>query len=285
MLYYRTTDTITALARARGSTATTRGGAWRYLLSHLPAARRGYIPSRWERGAASKANECRARDERRAERIMAALGLPDYDRAADERRVRKIEAAKRRQARAAQVRADLESDEERALRAAGYTLVREGTHRVLAGLDDGHPFSVRIPLHRRTIGEALAWLRPQDVPAAAPRQGEWYFVRRDPEPAGETYSPAGSRRTINYISTDTFDHHRRHMPSQCLAVIADGATCFIGRKKIKRHEWTGRTRIYVRGTITHPEHGMLSLPEGWHEVIPNRAHGPFGVGAFAGGLD
>jgi len=190
-----------------------------------------------------------------------------------------------RAARTIALAAASNSADERDLREQGYTLTREGSHRTLAGPDDGHAFVVQVPLRCQTLREALDWLRPDGVDEEAPRQGEWYFVRRDPEPEGDQRTEAGSWRSVTHASVATFDRAGRHMPAECLLVEARGETCFLGRRAVKSHAWTARPRLYVRGPITHPEHGTLTLADGWHEVVPNRAHGPFEVGSVAGGMD
>lgn len=87
--------------------------------------------------------------------MMIVLGLPEYDEKKDRARVNRI-------ARKKALAAALASDEERELRAAGYTLTRDGAHRVLAGMDDGHPFSVQVPLRCQTVREALDWHMRKD---------------------------------------------------------------------------------------------------------------------------
>ena len=285
-------EQIMERARAAGSSATTVPGALRYLRARIKSAEReiyerpryGYDrnPTRREDYYADRHRDrLGARYTRLGEEMMAALGLPEYDEKKDRARVNRI-------ARQKELAAALTSDDERDLRGAGYTLTRDGSHRVLAGMDDGHPFSVQVPLRCQTLREALEWLRPDDVPADALRQGEWYFVRRNPEPETdgmEQVSEAGSMRRVEHREIETFDERARHMPTECLAVLASGETCFMGRKAVKSHAWTGRPHIFVRGVVHHPEHGGLDLGAKWHEVVPNRAHGPFAVGQLAGGID
>jgi hypothetical protein len=266
-------------AQSLGSKATTPQGAKKFILDHIkqdstPIFRRGnkYYRS-LDRDQANPKARHRARKNARytrlGEEMMAALSLPFYDAKKDRARVSRIERKK-------QITEALASEEERNLVAAGYTLTKDGAHRILAGLDDGHQFNVQVPLKCQTIGEALAWLRPDDIYPETPRQGE---------AEGYTETQAGSTRNVEHRGIDSFDRRRRHMPSECLAVLTHGETLFLGRSAVKSHPWTGRTRIYARGVISHPEHGDLDLGNQWHEVIPNRAHGPFGVGEFSGGLD
>ena len=284
-------ERLVARAHERGSTATTAAGARRWLFAHLPGAgwpvRSGWYTARYTQDTRATrstyyATQHRARMDARYARIgqewLTELGLAPID-------PRREQARANRAARTVALATARNSDEERELIAEGYTLVRDGSHRVLAGMDDGSPFHVEVPLRCQTVGEALDWLRPDGVDEDTPRQGEWYFVRGDPEPEGDQRTEAGSWRSVTHASVATFDRAGRHMPAECLLVEARGETCFLGRRAVKSHAWTARPRLYVRGPITHPEHGTLTLADGWHEVVPNRAHGPFEVGSVAGGMD
>lgn len=130
------------------------------------------------------------------------------------------------------------------------------------------------PVRITSIGGALA---PEGVDEGTLRQGEWYFVpAKAPELStfgawerdGEE-SQAGSYTESRCYEVATFDRRRRHMPTECRVLERRGET---GR---------GRPRVYVRGSVAHPEHGTLILPDGWYRVIPNHAHGPFAAGAFS----
>lgn len=215
--------------------------------------------------------------------FFVSLGLPMPTPESAKKCAAKLRAIQRR----ADVAAALAGTEEQSLRDQGYALsAAEKGHRSLTGMDDGHAFSVRVPLRVRTIREALDWLRPDEVGIDALRQGEWFFVPRDPEAPGTSHTDAGSERTIEHQSINTFDASGRHMPAECLAVLSHGDTMFIGRNGGGRsHSWIGRPHIFAKGVISHPEHGSLDLGDNWHEVIPNRAHGPFQVGQLTGGLD
>jgi hypothetical protein len=286
--------TLIEKARERGSTATTRAGAWRYLLRHLPGPPSGWsatmtIANPYHNRMCNISRDRSYRDyhtarmnaryTRLGEECMARFGLAPIDEKAERSRVARL--ARRRELAKAR-----ESEAERELLAAGYALTRDGTHRVLTGIDDGHPFEVRVPLRCQTICEALDWLRPDGVMEDTIRQGEWFFVPSAPEEEWEDKTEAGSWRRVVHHTTTTFDRNWRHLPEECIVVVARGETCFIGRKAVRSHSWTGRPHVYVRGDVTHPEHGTIELGDRWHEVIPNRAHGPFEVGSLGiGGLD
>jgi hypothetical protein len=156
--------------------------------------------------------------------------------------------------------------------------------RVLVGYTEGG-WSVQVPLRCKTLQDARAWLRPAGVYEDTPRQGEWFFVRRDPPDADET-APNEWGTWSETIVEDalSFDRRDRHHPDECVRVYRRGETAFRGRKHIRTHRWVGRPRFFVRGDIMHPEHETLTLTD-WHEVIPNQAHGPFAVGSWGGGMD
>lgn len=148
--------------------------------------------------------------------------------------------------------------------------------------------------HPRTVDEALAALRPADVPEGSPRQGEWFFVpspiakphtakpedwrrvfnfhpaskvevvrekNKKPE-AGENDSAWQRRRNREMAVVTTIDPARkgsfRHYASEVIRVAAvlDG----------RREE-----RVLARGRIRDEEHDTLVLPEGWHLAVKNLA--------------
>jgi hypothetical protein len=187
--------------------------------------------------------------------------------------------------------------------------------RVLTGDDDGHAYRVVVPMRIRTVEAALDWLRPDDVPADALRQGEFYLMpsggphlmagcehdaatpavreailrgERDPRqtPCGsEEHTEAGS--SYRWTVDDAASFSRTHEAESCWSVTKSGDVCFLGRKRVRSHGFTGRPTYYVRGYVEHAEHGRLELPahyQGrWYEVVPNRAHGPFPVQGYGRG--
>lgn len=177
---------------------------------------------------------------------------------------------------------------------------RGGRVRILAGTDDGAPFRVRVPMRCRTTEAAIEWLRPPEVPPGAPRQGDLYFVPMVAEHRLGTWKPsslrersetdAGSWREVEVddgpLSFGRHEIEQGEVPA-CKSISrvaqARGETCFIGRKSVRSHAWTGRPRYFVRGTVVHPEHGTLVLGLTWHEVIRNRAAGPWPVRGLRGG--
>lgn len=185
---------------------------------------------------------------------------------------------------------------------ADFTLTLErtakgGNIRILRGQDDGSPFAVQVPARCKTIEQAIEWLRPAEVPADAPRQGDLFFVPqpRDFKPsmlAESEYTPAGSYREVTvYHGPQALGNHRfdgiagdtEHKYGVTRVVQAAGDTMFVGRRKVKSHSWQGRPRYFVRGIVSHPEHTAIDLGMLWHEVIRNRAAGPWPVSGIYGG--
>jgi len=158
---------------------------------------------------------------------------------------------------------------------------------------------VKVSSRCRTIKEAEAWLRPKEVPPGSLRQGEFYFVPVPHDEIGDPDKPDGYEQTSQYswraerwMHWAYLDAKARHCPEECRVRLVWGETAFIGRKgRIRTHRWEARPRVFVSGSVSHPEHGDLELPqhEGgwWYEVIPNRAHGPWrpGHSRFGGGID
>jgi len=174
---------------------------------------------------------------------------------------------------------EAQAEEVRDWLAAGYNLgpVAAG-HRTLTGVDDQHAFAVQVPATCATIGEALEWLRPDGVCADTPRQGEYFFARRDPPAEG---SESVGRRSHRYTRHVSARFSRTHNADEVIRVETAGETAFCGRRSIKTHGWTGRDRYFARGVVRHEagDHPDFDLGAQWHEVIPNRAHGPWPVRA------
>lgn len=162
--------------------------------------------------------------------------------------------------------------------------------RILHGEDDGHPYEVHVPLRIKTVEAALDWLRPANVPGDALRQGEFYFVPAD-DPHSQFCDWPDCERTgdhggywqegpshYRYDMSDA-QFSRTHYANECVRVTKSGTVAFVASRGIRSHPFTGRPRFFVRGVVRHSggDHSELVLPGGWHEVVPNRAHGPFPV--------
>ena len=259
----------------------------------LPASQRPTLSCRewWHR------RNSRTRLEVRADVMAHALGITWTQRDAwDEAhrltqadRTRCHEAAKRRDATLTRramgrrtVRVIHRSTE------AGRPLVlwfrRGESSRRLTGWDDGHIWTVQVPLRLDDAQAALSWLQPESVDVDTLRQGEWYFVPLSPaedrlcEEAWEQgfalddeHTDAGSEHHLRYTRGRWSS---RHHAEAVVVMSKQGCTAFIGRSgRTKYHDYEAHPRLYVRGTITAQDHPDLVLPPGWYEVIGNRAVG------------
>lgn len=161
--------------------------------------------------------------------------------------------------------------------------------RVLVGMDDGRPFEVRVPMRVKDVETALDWLRPKDVPPGTTRQGEFFFVPvQNPHnefcdhgydgPRIHGYELYKGQSCYRYSVAPSFFSFT-HVADECIVVVKSGETAFYSRRKgsVQAHSWTGRPRYFVRGVVRHTrgDHPDLNLGDSWHEVIPNKAHGPF----------
>lgn len=144
------------------------------------------------------------------------------------------------------------------------------TGRLLRGEDDGHPFAVRVPLRCTTTEEAIDWLRPDGVRPDAPRQGDlWFVLSGRPSLGYEETGRYSWREAKGEKEWNVSIGGTRHIAEELLTIWTRGSTAFLGRDGVASHRWEGRPRLYVRGRITHPEHGTLVLHE-WHRVVPRR---------------
>ena len=258
-----------------------------------PAAQRPRSCREWWRRRNS-----RTRLEVRADVTAHAMGITwtqrdawdEADRLTQADRTRCHEAAKRRDAeitRRAMGRRTVRVIS-RATDETGRPLVlwfrRGESSRRLTGWDDGRIWTVQVPLRLDDAAAALAWLRPESVDADTPRQGEWYFVPLSAAEDAlceeaweqgfaldEEYTNAGSEHHMRY---ERGRWSSRHHSDACVVMRKRGATAFGGRNgRTRYHDYQAHPKLYVRGTITAPDHPDLVLGPGWHEVVGNRAVG------------
>ena len=178
-------------------------------------------------------------------------------------------------------------------------LYRENTKETRKAWYEAEGARVRVSSRCKTVEEAEQWLRPKGVPPDALRQGEFFFVPAPTEEVGNPdelgwYAQTSqySWRAGHWTRWRALDFRARHRPQECRVLITYGQTGFIGRGgQVRTHGWQGRPHVYVRGSVSHPEHGDLQLPAHergqWYEVIPNKAHGPWRPrdDRFGGGID
>ncbi len=163
----------------------------------------------------------------------------------------------------------------------GETLFTDGTRFFVCGLDRNDDPSKRMfylcqvpgKTAPKYVDDALERLRPKDVPADTPRQGEWYFLARPgyapvlKEVQGRPYQVLGKRIPILSPEEDT--------QGKAFSLGGEPNTTIIG-DRAKRHvahrmvvDKNGR--VYVHGAIRDDEHDTLQLGPVWHEVRKNLA--------------
>src|SRR3989338_442922 len=139
-----------------------------------------------------------------------------------------------------------------------------------------HNHRMRLDARYRRLGEE--WMSATGLPLLDPQreQARANRLARQAQLAAARESTEERELTeAGYVLT-----RGRHQVAECIVVTATGETAYIGRRSVRTHNWTGRPHVYARGLITHPEHCAIDLGTSWHEVVPNRAHGPFAVGSL-----
>lgn len=183
---------------------------------------------------------------------------------------------------------------------------QKARQRILVGEDDGHRYEVAVPMRFKDPQSALDWLRPKDVPIDALRQGEFYFVPS--ENPHELFCDEEHCRSFNRHGSTWFEgtsdyqfimergdfstsHYVPRSYGESWRATKAGNVAFFGRRGVAHHQFSGRPRYFVRGTVVHArgDHADLVLPAhpggDWYEVIPNKAHGPFPVTGMSGYSD
>jgi len=125
-----------------------------------------------------------------------------------------------------------------------------------------------------SVEAAIAALRPEDVPANTPRQGEWFFV---PEP---DYKPAGDVFRANrlpIVSDNAKEQLRNVQKYESHEGVPHGAPPRL-IYRIPDHD--GRHvattvvvngAVYAKGRVHDREHSTLVLGDTFHRVVKNRA--------------
>lgn len=131
-----------------------------------------------------------------------------------------------------------------------------GQRHLLCGMDEQHYFVAQLPHHVATVQEAhQALANPAAAHAARMngskliRQGEWFFVR-------------ASHAEVEAL-TELHPFVRRGVPT------TDGSSVWRrGRPHLVDELVQGKTGVFVRGKVRHPDHRVLHLLE-WHRVFGN----------------
>lgn len=133
-----------------------------------------------------------------------------------------------------------------------------------------------------SVDEALASLRPANLPEGALRQGEWFFVPvgikpgKDGQLIRETpTSPYGDPKPkpgVPIVTNDP-DQMREHLERASWDLVT----------RARRHRATRmyvNGKVYVSGMVRDAEHTALKLGDGksWYEVVRNLSTGSWGAG-------
>lgn len=172
-----------------------------------------------------------------------------------------------------------------------------GKSLMLCGHDERNWFVAAIPekAHATTVEEAKDALLPKAVKDALgtahfprflhhtrrnrvfKRQGEWFFLPRPdmtvkPVALNEPIRRGAARphmcQEVYRLGGERVKFHPIHAPNG----IMEGEFVALSFKKRQDTGWQNRyvdMKVFVRGTVTHPDHRTLTLPF-WHEVIQNR---------------
>lgn len=140
----------------------------------------------------------------------------------------------------------------------------------LLGVDEEHPFVVRVSRKPQTVKEAFDWLMPKRVKKAIAqglnvrRQGDWYFIptntipRRDPSTGGVYGSKPELRTNTLYRGARLVFNGRqtRHRGDLVVYQSIHGANGPVP---------------FVQGNIRAPNHKNLYL-DTWHIAVRNQSH-------------
>jgi len=174
------------------------------------------------------------------------------------------------------------------------------TEKMLMGHDERHWFIAGVPANVTTVKQAKDSLKPPEVQALQTqqkvkrskrnkrrndtfvRQGEWFFV---PEPEFEPgkfaitskNEPLRRGRSKPHIAREacrvggsTVMFHREYAPNG-ISMDRYNRLRSTEPEKFRSTMWRQMTRdarVYVRGTIKHPDHKTLKLNV-WHRVMGN----------------
>lgn len=137
---------------------------------------------------------------------------------------------------------------------------QESERQFLAGLDESHLFIAQLPRPASTVWSARQVLRGDAVRLAEKgafeetiRQGEWFFVSLLPRELARIDASLRKRPTLL----------RKGLG---LAVATKLARA--GREHVAAEVCTVGQRSYARGSITHPDHVTITLPN-WRRVVVN----------------
>jgi hypothetical protein len=147
-------------------------------------------------------------------------------------------------------------------------------HRYVFGFDGFSPhraFIARTTLKAETVRDALDWLKPEPVRQAelagcpSYRQGDWWFfpvatkprcsVRLENTPLW--WPPFPGMRYVNLRTGSRFAEVKNHPLVPWT------------RHRATELQVSTSDKVYVRGTVTAPDHEPLVF-DGWHQAVHNR---------------
>lgn len=136
----------------------------------------------------------------------------------------------------------------------------ENKRHFLAGMDESHLFVAQLPRPATTVWRAHLALRGDAVRVAEKgaleptvRQGEWFLVDLPPQEARELAALAGKSLA----------------PIQRSRGIAEaGRIPRAGRQHVADEVLVVNDRVYVRGSIRHPDHATVTFRT-WRRAVPN----------------
>lgn len=173
-------------------------------------------------------------------------------------------------------------------------------HKFLCGHDERHWFVAGVPDVRgiSSVQGAMEALKPPQVrdlqnlaglktrdrvkrrTSAYIRQGEWFFIKREPELAGgdivrrnEPLSRGtGSKPHIAQFAVRSGGEQVWVSSEYRWGVTPSERANLIKRDpQLKYRQWRAARRnasVFVRGRISHPDHATIIL-DGWHQVLMN----------------
>jgi hypothetical protein len=126
----------------------------------------------------------------------------------------------------------------------------ERKRHFLCGMDESHLFIAQLPRPAPTVAEAHRVLRPADLRDEERRQGEWFFA----EPS----------------ATDAADIalHARALTRTKTGIAQAARLPRAGRPHVADEVLVIEGRIFVRGSIRHPDHRTVRFHH-WMRAIPN----------------
>lgn len=133
-----------------------------------------------------------------------------------------------------------------------------------------------------TVDDALNALRPNDVPADALRQGEWFFL-----PTDKKFGASQVIKNVKAIAKSLTEDIAHGVPivsddsgTQYQRLQEGGWNLYARRKRHRASRMVCSDGVYVSGMIRDEEHDLLRLGDGkqWFRVVRNLSPGSWKAG-------